>query len=524
MSTTSTPHRQPRGVAIAGIDTTRASFEKPSAALHYGGYYTPPQSANESRRPSLACSSFSDMPYSATSTAASFSLPPTPVHSEMMYHSTHPVVEAQHTVLMPTLNTSLGVGHSPDDHEHLPLEVHKCDHSMAWSQSFAPQQHAYEMDIPSCYNGLPASYDESQSMWQDHTMMDSGFRQTTGLDSTLFSTSHSMMPAPVTATSVCGEPSWSIVGDDPSPIHSMQYGSSTANGYYPVPEIVNPSHVNPQDEYMVQQYTPYDSPEQSPHDISAGFTSSAATSFCSEYADQYSPRMDYDEVDDFVHIKADPTTSPTLNDSLLINSSAPRRRKNGVCKRQRRSQHIQSRINTFGVDVVVEGDNLGIGHDGQIVKCPRGQHKSHPCNATLEDGQFCTAKFVRSEHLKRHMSSHLAKDQRKFRCPVEKCTRQISRSDNYCDHFRTHLKPPAKNKRNVFCLWSTLSPLIARTYDEKTSKKILDNLLRWLENPESDKEYPEMQRVHGLYPPEVTPEPQRAIFRSPNQVYVKAKL
>jgi zinc finger protein BrlA len=60
--------------------------------------------------------------------------------------------------------------------------------------------------------------------------------------------------------------------------------------------------------------------------------------------------------------------------------------------------------------------------------------------------QGCTRKFVRQEHLKRHVKTHTQSDV----YPCQFCTRPFGRPDNLKDHIKRHAQPPKKSSRTSY--------------------------------------------------------------------------
>ena len=79
------------------------------------------------------------------------------------------------------------------------------------------------------------------------------------------------------------------------------------------------------------------------------------------------------------------------------------------------------------------------------------------------------------------MGSHDSKANRKYPCPL--CPeRKIGRPDNAGDHFKTHLRPKTKGKRNDHVDWEIHHDAILDSYeDKKVSKKLQDGLRRWMD-------------------------------------------
>ncbi|OQO05816.1 hypothetical protein B0A48_09911 [Cryoendolithus antarcticus] len=518
MSTTTTPQRHIRGLPTV-IDTTRSLFERPVSALQYGGYYTPPQSAHESRRPSLACSTYSEMPFSAASTATTFSLPPTPLHAEHVHPQMHAVYEEQSSNgLLPRLNASFdGCHQSSQSCDDLTFDhtLHaKANETDMWSMQ-ATQ--ASRLQTHPDYNSLQ-SFDHSQLGFQDLQMIGGTFDgQASGLHNTLLSASLNMLSGHAADTSAHPEPTWPFCEGGPS-TNALQYDDT----YQDVPTSVALAELSPQDDYATHQYSSYSSPLHEPA-LSSGFASSAASSFASGFTEPPSPIMDYSYDDeDYVVVKAERTTSPApiskygCGHGYSTDRARDRRR---VSKRQRKAQNTQIR-DIHGIEFKTEGDNIIFGPGGieKLIETPN--RKPHVCNFLLPNGDRCPQGFQRSEHLKRHSLSHAKKADCLLWCPVVKddntlCFFRSDRSDNTRDHFKTHLIPKPNGKRNERKPWVYLRDRILEEYTEsagrtpkdgerifKAGREIVSKLQKWLETtPEDPKKWQDheaLQREHGF--------------------------
>jgi hypothetical protein len=469
MSATSTPHRHQRGVTVPYIDT-RAQMPKSTAALQCAGWLTPPQSAHESRRQSLVYPSASDMTYSAASTAPIFSMPSTPCHI---------VPEQTHSAMQSFSQGQLGL----ESHGHI---------SQDWMHMNLENQASYDLGTDASWSGQPAivngpddfdhryNFEQVHSLWQTQDTADHGFlHQPMGLQSTLFPVTHTMtanhhaMPevydgeAPSMETHMASFPSE----------YQTQYMSAMSP--YQSPGIVEPALVNPHSEYADHQYSSMlDSPGSSPQDLSRSFGSGFSSSF--EEIHTPDPERDCcDDIGGFLPIKRELATSP-----MSLNEAKPSRTRSSGRRSSKRSRKVQpyqqvQNINGTGIDLQLKGDGIGF-KDNRFVFTDRPQKKkSYVCVYVEEDGRQCNTAFARSEHLKRHLSKH-SKD-RRFPCVLPGCSKKIGRSDNACDHFRTHLQLPGRKKRNKHFHWRDVEGRIRREYPDKVAAKIIVNLERWLE-------------------------------------------
>jgi len=321
--------------------------------------------------------------------------------------------------------------------------------------------------------------EHANDMWQAHSGPDHSFlHQPTGLQSTLFPVTHAMAASHHAMPEIYDSEVPAMdnhVADFPSEYQSHYMAAMTP---YQSPGIVEPALVNPHNEYADHHYSILGSPGSSPQDLSVSFNSGFSSSF--EEIHTPGPEMDCcDDIDGYLHVKRETGTSPTS--SFEVKPSRTRSGGRRASKRSRKVQPYQQvqNINGTGIDLHLEGDGIGFEGDRVVYTNHPHKKKSYVCAHVSEDGRHCNTAFARSEHLKRHLSKH--SPDRKFPCVLPKCTKKIGRSDNACDHFRTHLQLPGRNKRNKHFHWKTVESLIRDTYPDKVAAKIIVNLERWLE-------------------------------------------
>lgn len=160
-----------------------------------------------------------------------------------------------------------------------------------------------------------------------------------------------------------------------------------------------------------------------------------------------------------------------------VKSVSLRNARGRVVKRARKPNATCTQHRTLsGVEVIVECE-MTEDEDGILKPRTRGcSEKKSICNFVTTKG-YCGQRFQRKEHLKRHQRTHSAT--KEFKCPLPGCTAAIARSDNACDHFRTHLERK-KGSRNPQCEWEELEGRIRNGYPLESAKKIITNLERWL--------------------------------------------
>ncbi|KAM0713832.1 hypothetical protein Q7P37_010794 [Cladosporium fusiforme] len=478
MSATSTPHRHHRDATALSIDT-KESDSKTVTALQCAGWLTPPQSAHESRRPSLAYSSYSEMPYSAASTGAAFSLPSTPSRAlpEHARHNGQSFTE-DHVNLdlsTPFNSNPLNNTHLTQDLVQLNLEAQaNCDLNQAslWSN------HTDFSVVADNYSNY-LDPEQADPVWREQQAPDDSFlQQPHGLQTTLFPISHGLAAGhhilPQTPTydgTACS------MSDSTATVSAFPYNAAQTTCLQS-PVLVEPN-------LLVQcysgnhHYPTNGSLSSSPQEMSASFDSSMGSSW--EEIRTPSPEVDYcQEADGYVMVcDEDHDTSPISTANIKPSRTKLRSRK--ATRRSRKTTCTQGRIiRGRGVEITLEGESIAFEND-QLVRTGQGSHKKpFICGELKEDGTSCRAAFQRSEHLKRHMSSHSSA--RQYPCVLPDCSKKIGRSDNACDHFRTHLQLDKANKRNKHFQWREVERRIRHAYDEKKSFKILANLQRWLQD------------------------------------------
>ena len=485
MSSLTTPTRATRGLMVPGIDT-KLSADRTSASLSYGGLHTPPQSAHESRRPSLQYSTLSEGPFSASSNSFSYSQPSTPIHGinqvpegfvQGWHASTGSQMEAM--TIMPN-----GCGSTQISEHSLPVTYAvqpSCNPGAV--ETTSPYSHLthrgqdggiglqVEPSLPSMETWKPLQ--EIANGYMDHN---------TCLGAALFAPAEGLNDIPDVSM-----PSFSGVGSASHQVHPHLESSSVGNFQaYGVqtalqnhPQVVVPSQLSPQDDYLQHHFSHYMSPDRSQDGYSTSFGSSSTGFHDYETLRAPSPADAYfahSEDEDYVAIKAEEMSSPFASTSsrrLAVQHGLPTGSKRRSPRRLRKAgKNIACHVHDIrGCLVQCEGKQCYL----NPVKYEKGSNKKpHECKYPN-----CYARFDRSEHLKRHLGKHQDKEERKYPCPL--CTKRIGRPDNAGDHFKTHLRPKTKGKRNDHFDWPVLRDAILNSYeDHKSAKKLIDNLHRWM--------------------------------------------
>ncbi|KAF2161209.1 hypothetical protein M409DRAFT_59215 [Zasmidium cellare ATCC 36951] len=504
-STTNTPTRPARGIPVPGIDT-RGPAEKAAASLSFSGWpLTPPQSAHESRRPSLAYSALSDASHSGPSSVGGYSQPATPVHAMNQHND----VKQQwsdgtdvHASMSASLADTCSTGQVPQHNfasafQQLSMCGANAPHGLS---TYTPQgQHqvgSYGLDMSS---DSPMRGDT----WSQPQQISTAFNGHPGLRTTLFQSTQGL-----------GQDSGSMYANPSHSVHTSLGASAFPNydtagptldtSFYQAPQVVVPSQLSPHEDYPMEQYSGYDQQE-----VEDGFTQSFDSSASSyngwETMEPPSPQEAYftkNEDDDFIAVKYEPSTpsrGPSRSQGFFESGPSQTRPRRRGSKRGRKSQaegKCWYQANVCNMEVRYKGPRFSRlqSADGSIqyVSEERKETKPHKCTFKDADGNVCISRFDRSEHLKRHMSKH--SEVRDYPCPLHDCDKKIARPDNAADHFRTHLRKPVKGKRNKHCTFERLQEAILQEYPDKTATKLLNNLRKWYEAEREREEIAEMEK------------------------------
>jgi hypothetical protein len=376
----------------------------------------------------------------------------------------------------------------------LPVPVGHGHLSRDWVQMNLENQTSCDLGADASWPGQPSlangpddfdgdfNSEQADDLWQAHSAPGHSFlHQPVGLQSTLFPVTHAMTANHHAMPELYDDENASMMGN-----HVVDFGSYHNNCTpYQSPGIVEPALVNPHNEYSDHQYSMLDSPGSSPQDLSTSFNSG----FSSSFEEIHTPGPDMDcceDIDGFLHVKREYVTSPiSLTEVRPTMTRAGSRR---TSKRSRKVQPYHQVQNVFGtgIDLHLEGEGISFEGNQLVITNHPQKKKSYVCVYIEDDGRQCNTAFARSEHLKRHLSKH-SKD-RKFPCVLPGCSKKIGRSDNACDHFRTHLQMPGRNKRNKHFHWRDVEGRIRLAYPDKVAAKIIVNLERWLEKECSQNE------------------------------------
>lgn len=523
MSTTS-PILMPRSMSLSSREGQAAGVDKLDLVDHPSDCPTPPQSASD-RRPSTAqfSSSFSEARFSgAGSSTSPYTQPPTPVYNlsgragpqeEPYVQTWGDEVEVQPTMPETGHNScSTGpqvVGNSQEDpfpqrplypfpfqqarREQLPLASEVPNVSSLPQFSDAPSMHsmdAFGISIPQV----------SQQDWHTvpvTTSVNFPLHPSTYRSSSLYTAGTGYWPDE--------SPLPVLFPDHGPPLEG--FGSCQEQVFYPVPQVVIPSHLSPhQTEYSLptHNYDAFGAITTTGNSVGTGYP-------CAMYDDRRpasypSPPSGSDFLDegesDYKAIQRRLSISPFGVSSTQIHrvlgsnvgpSIEQRRRRTPAARRPRKvaapgrafmeyewnnGLHVRLEGRPFLVERDASGRLSGILTDRGMPGSERDT-KPHKClHQDTPHSRPCGRSFERSEHLKRHMGMHSS--ERPYPCPLPGCDKRIGRPDNAGDHFKTHLRPPSKGKRNKHCDWPTLERCILAEYAEKPATKLLNNLRKWI--------------------------------------------
>ncbi|KAK3114694.1 hypothetical protein LTR53_006745 [Teratosphaeriaceae sp. CCFEE 6253] len=430
------------------------------------GPLTPPPSAHESRRGSLAYSNLSDGGYNGTGAACALSQPATPAHNL----SFGPPFEQQWRQASQTPQVTAGYHHH---HPHAMLDT-----------SYSPSS-ARDVDrggfLPLCEGlgnmGVNVTWPDVQpDGWNSQSR--SLQSQYPGLTSSLFPSQLSL--GPISHEELYRSAMGLHIDTTPTASFTSTMDSAYASGL----TTVVPSELSPGDQYVniVHPSMACSNPNGGRESFPTNFGSTTASfaSFesttCTTPEDAYS----YPDDDGWEHVvKAD---HPSPTPGAATRGQRPARRRHA--KRSRPRQAHRSWVGE-AFDIDIEDRAYALWDSGSLAAGKAQAKKPHVCPITDEKtGRKCEAGFDRSEHMKRHMAKHSGS--RPYLCPLPDCkhTKGIGRGDNAKDHFKTHLKATKTGRRNSHFKWPFVKAALLQQYtDEKIATNLITNIERWIRTP-----------------------------------------
>ena len=488
MSNLTTPTRLERGLVVPGIDT-KPSLEDVATALSYGGLHTPPQSAHESRRPSLQYSTMLETPFSGSPSLLPYSNPSTPIRRTIQLGG-H-LVQGWQIPAEPhpdaALSGAISCGPNLFPDLSLPTSFATGSPQVIDATFRTPLQrpNADVFDL-----GLSSELSSAEAWRPSHQVMNGYDSHSACLGAALFPP-HNLDTMCASQPESYGHFSSSLGQVPsmyaPSPMTAVHEYNNCNRVYQHPPEVVVPSQLSPDDCYVPASMNDYVYGSDHTTIATSSFGSSTPDVLDYEMIEPPSPTENYfahSDNEDYIEVKPERFASPS-KDMTWSNGlhSLPLRSKRRSTKRPRNGakdiawhSHV-----SHGCHVQYQGKRWDVDTNGKIQLEPAKSTKQHDCKFVNADGAHCGARFERAEHLKRHAGSH--SDVRRYPCPLPGCGKRIQRPDNAGDHFKTHLRPPKSGKRNRFCEWEDLEAAIEHSYaDKKQSKKLLDGIRRWIEN------------------------------------------
>lgn len=236
------------------------------------------------------------------------------------------------------------------------------------------------------------------------------------------------------------------------------------------PDVVIPSQVN-NHEGISMEYPGYDINDHADEDLAQSFDSSGTGYSSWDPNGLQSPAGQS-------YVKSEDESNMSPGSRQYYSPSRPHKSRSKRSKRPLQTSHVLAEHDAYGFTIRVTGQEyVRLDEKHCIAKHPASS-KAERCN-WVKDGKECERKFSRAEHLKRHMTMHL--NEWPYPCPLDGCTKKMKRPDNAGDHFKTHLKPPAKGKRNKQCTLEQLATAMENDerWDEKKLSKMLTNLSKW---------------------------------------------
>lgn len=482
MSNTTTPTRAGRGIVVPIIDTQRASASEQPVSSCYGAWPpTPPQSAHESRRPSLTGQGFSDAATSSSPFGCVYSQPPTPSHA--MLHGQELFLQQ----CSDGSDTQLGaanhrLGYSNDCLQRSLLH-RSFEQDVPCSAPGTQMNHLYPNFNVSHTDSLAINLNsspESESVWSRYGHGIEGFdSRNLDFETTLFARQHGFRleqhhfsPAPGVSTHAT-----TAVYDERHDFYGQDMASSFQH-----PQVVVPSQLTPTDDYVMLHSSGYDTPEQGGSSFADSFDSTEATLSTFDEASTPTPGQPYlTSADDNGWSFVDSVSSQHQPSSVAATHGSRSTRTSRASRSSRRGRTLNSRqvVERLGFHVTLDS---GVSMDSQghlHTKRTSGPNKPHKCDR-------CGAKFERSEHLKRHASSH--SEVRPFTCPIPGCKKNadggekgMTRGDNATDHYKTHLRGPRGGIRNRPCKWDELKHRLQSKFGEcNKTEKLIGRIEKWI--------------------------------------------
>ena len=442
MASMNTPTRLNVGLVMPGLDTKYA--DRSSSALSYLGLHTPPQSANESRRPSTQFSGYDEpTPYSAASSTLSHSTPVTPTHvfrqgNEAFLHSWPNHVAPQPSIVDHMVDHCRGLAATGPFLDAAFEPQPACTSNVASlhglpSFGFTSPEHSHGLGL-----GVSSELPHVPSWTSTHPTSNEFTAQNCSLGPRLFSVASHLNSSVTGIDPAYGTASVSFhgvnTGFDGSAITGIQ-DNVVSSSLYQTPRVIVPSQLGPDDAYHQTSIDDFARQDSRIDDTMTSFGSAGPTLAEYDVMNSPSPMEAYfDHSDDEYFVVKDEEISDVEDAQGFRRTSTRNRRRSSkrardTNKRPWHSHDIPNGDPYASIEVHCVGKRFPL--DRPMKREIANSKKPHQCLFIEESGRQCGARFDRSEHLKRHAGKHT--NIKLFPCPLPGCKkkgRPIGRPDN----------------------------------------------------------------------------------------------
>jgi hypothetical protein len=169
---------------------------------------------------------------------------------------------------------------------------------------------------------------------------------------------------------------------------------------------------------------------------------------------------------------------------------------------------IQGEFDAANIDQSARNTNKGSSKPSRSTKASRvrtmtmvqsAKQRHYHCNLEHgKDGQLCSNKFQRPEHLRRHIGT-VHNPVRPYVCQVAACAMLFSRKDNLYYHYVSHLSQAVRNSRNI-----KVEPWQLKSFLGSSEMKRVQHLQTRLQKTKQEKNEilsAQKQRYNNIPPP-----------------------